>query len=149
MRFTVGKKLGISFGAIFVILIAATATTYFYLNNLAALETDLFHQRMPTTYAFASLQTEERQLVADLRGYVLAEPHSPERDALKQDIAAVLVEVDQTNETMRGLSAHFAKAETKGMVHQIEVNFGVIRDAASQIESAADSSDKEARSRAL
>ena len=149
MRFTVGKKLGISFGIIFVILIAATATTYSYLHSLAVLETDLFHQRMPTTFAFTSLRAEERQLLADLRGYVLAEPHSAQRDAFKQDITAVLEEVDQTNETMRGLSAHFAKAETKGMVHQIEVNFGVIRDAVPQIEGAADSSDKEGRANAL
>jgi methyl-accepting chemotaxis protein len=149
MRITVGKKLGISFGVIFVILIAATSTTYFYLNNLATLETDLFHQRMPTTFAFTTLRAEERQLLADLRGYILAEPHSAQRDAFKQDITVVLEEVDQTNETMRGLSAHFAKAETKGMVHQIEANFGVIRDAVPQIESMADSSDKEARASAL
>ena len=139
MRFTVGKKLGISFGIIFVILIAATATTYSYLHNLATAETDLFHQRMPTVYAFAAWRAEERQLLADLRGYILAEPHSAQRDQIKQDIAAVLEEVEQTNEKMRQLSPHFAKPETKGLVHQVEVNFGVIRDAVPEIESAADS----------
>ncbi len=149
MRITVGKKLGISFGAIFVILLAATTMTYSYLHSLAVLETDLFHQRMPTRNAFARLRSCERQLLADLRGYILAEPHSAQRDGFKQDITTVLAEVDLANEAMRGLSPHFAKAETKEMVHQLEVNFGVIRDAVPQIESAADSSDKEARANSL
>jgi methyl-accepting chemotaxis protein len=120
MRLTVGKKLLLSFGAIVAVMALSTLVSWIHLSDLGTAQKDLFDKRMPIRETFATLQLDERQLVSDLRGYVLTDPGSSQRLALGAALHVEMSEAQQAASRLHDLSGTFSRKETKDQAANTE-----------------------------
>ena len=78
MRFTLGKKLGISFGLILILMVISSTVTYSLILNNEKLQNRMINVRMKTVLLCKDITNGINQSLAGLRGYMILS-HEPQK----------------------------------------------------------------------
>ena len=106
MRFTIGKKLAVGFGIVFVLMIITTGASYYKLTQLGEAQNELIQKRMPIFGAAHDLQTAGQVASSNLRGYLLL-VNSPEQQLdMKQKWARAWERLDKDAAKTRQQDEH-------------------------------------------
>jgi methyl-accepting chemotaxis protein len=149
MHLSIGKKLYLSFAGIFSIMVASTAISYYYLNDLSSAQTDLFAKRMPIRETFSGIRNSALNLTLSLQSYVLAGAGAPTLPSLKEQIRADSADAEVQVEKLRGLAVTFSRKATKQQAEDSENSLLAIVNAAPAIEAAVEAGGEEGQRRSL
>ena len=84
MRFTIGKKLGLGFSAVFVLMVLTACFAYYKLDQLAAMQKVLITVRYPVVNVTWDLRVSLQKSNSIQKSYMLLAGSGPEATALKQ-----------------------------------------------------------------
>jgi len=84
MKLTIGKKLGLGFGTILVLMLASTLLTYWRLSEIIRIQEYVLQVRVPSIERLRSLQKDLNNTGLAVRRVILAAGQAERRDAAKK-----------------------------------------------------------------
>ena len=96
MTFTLGKKLGLSFGLILILMVISSAVTYSLILNNEKLQNRMVSLRMKTVLLCKDLSNGINQSLAGLRGYMILSHEPQKAKAMKETRESAWKSIEHT-----------------------------------------------------
>ena len=120
MKFTIGKKLGLSFGGAFALIVIAVLVACLKLGGISNDQAELLSRRLPAVDAGWDLRVALQSSAAQTRGYMLVAGSNAEEAAkLKQNWETTWNRINDDISKLKELSPHFAIAENKTRIAEL------------------------------
>jgi methyl-accepting chemotaxis protein len=148
MKLTLGKKLGLGFGIILVLMIASAMASYIKLGDIRRTEKAILDVRVPTIEACKSLQTNIQYAGAKARHAILAGQEPDRRAVALKAFATAWDNIDKDIAILQELSPSWTLQENRDRLAKIKAQLAEIRPAQEQTIVFAESSDRDAVVRA-
>jgi methyl-accepting chemotaxis protein len=117
MRWTIGKKLAISFSLVLLIFLLSTIFSYLKLEQLGQIEDDLFANRLPALEVTYDLRTANNRANAALARCLLLRPHNVSAtEGAKAELAEAVARTEKDVAVLRELSTKFISARNQELV---------------------------------
>ncbi len=137
IKFTVKTKLFTGFGAVILIMVAASLMTFSGIKNVETTEKRLLNLRFPTVLAGAQLENGINLSLAGLRGYMILGKDPEKAAAMKQVRRAGWKEIDAAVAQLREFSNNWTNPENREKLAQIEDHLKAFRKAQQEVENIA------------
>ncbi|MEX0729073.1 MAG: methyl-accepting chemotaxis protein [Planctomycetaceae bacterium] len=141
MTFSIGKQLGLGFGAVIGLMVVSTAIAYFNLRDMNRAVNDVFDEAVPTVRTCDKLLYNVNESVTALRGFVLlgaspeyAHTFKADRANAWKNIDASLLKLTDYVQTWNDRSVQDHLAEFNSVLYEL-------RDLQQQIEAVAHTAD--------
>src|ERR1700690_3102024 len=120
MKFTLGKKLGMGFGAILALMVVSTFLSYLRVSEVQQIQTTLLRTRVPTLDGVRQLQRDLFQTGSKCRQAILAGGQSERREDGIKRFDAIWSKVDQDVATLAELAPKWSLQENRDRLQQIK-----------------------------
>jgi len=139
MKLTLGKKLGLGFGALIALMVLSSIVAYSKLDLMEGLESQVVDQRLPSTLATRDLMNGVNHSLAALRGYVILGADPQKAKLFKDDRAAAWKGIDQALADLTQRSQTFTNERDHNHIALIKATAQEFRAAQQEVESIAQS----------
>jgi methyl-accepting chemotaxis protein len=127
MKLTLGKKLGLGFGVILVLMMVSAATSYFKLAGVRQTEQHILEVRVPTIEACKGLQTEIQYSASKARQVILAGTEAARRTAAQQAFATAWDGIGKYTAALQELSPRWSKQENRDLLAKVKDSLASLR----------------------
>jgi methyl-accepting chemotaxis protein len=127
MKLTLGKKLGLGFGVILVLMVVSAATSYFKLDGIRDTEQKILTVRVPTIEALRDLQTRLQYSASKARQVILAGTEPARRGAPAQAFATAWDAIGKDIATLQELSPRWSKQENRDLLAKTKESLASLR----------------------
>ncbi len=128
MKLTLGKKLGMGFGAILALMVLSTLLSYWRVRKVQELQTTLLSVRVPTLDGVRELQRDMFQTGSKSRQAILAGGQSERRaDGIKR-FDAIWAKVDEDVAALSELSPKWSKQENRDRLASMKERIPRLRE---------------------
>lgn len=129
MRFTLGKKLGLSFGVILSLMAASTVLSFVQLGNLKDGQDRVMAVRVPTIAALKDWMRDLNQAQSNGRQVVLAAGEPARRDAAMRSFDSNWDEINKDVARLDDLSAHWIRQSDRDRFDEAKKQLSALREA--------------------
>jgi len=128
MRFTLGKKLGLGFGAILSLMAVSTVLSFVKLNDLKDGQDRVTAMRVPTIAALKDLQGDLNQVQSKGRQIILAGGQPARRDAAKKTFDSNWDAVRKDVARLDDLSLHWVLQSNRDRLEEAKKQLPLLRE---------------------
>jgi len=116
MKWSLGKKLGIVFALILILMVASAVVTYNKIARMRESETSILQLRVPVIFHTLRATAKIAQQASKLREYILIADDPELAGRTKKDWEQFTANLNDEVEKLQELSVHFAHAENRELV---------------------------------
>jgi methyl-accepting chemotaxis protein len=127
MKLTLGKKLGLGFGVILVLMLVSAATSYFKLDGIRETEQKILEVRVPTIEALNGLQTGIQYSGNKARQVILAGTEPARRADPEQVFAATWDDIGKNLSALEEISPRWSKQENRDLLAKVKQDLADLR----------------------
>jgi methyl-accepting chemotaxis protein len=127
MKLTLGKKLGLGFGVILVLMLVSAATSYFKLDGIRETERKILEVRVPTIEALNGLQTGIQYSGNKARQVILAGTEPARRTDPEQVFAATWDDIGKNVSALDEISPRWSKQENRDLLAKVKQDLADLR----------------------
>jgi len=135
MKFTIGKKLALGFGAMMLLIIISSALAYWELAEVNEIEKRIIEQRQPTVLVGRDLLNGVNQSLAGLRGYMILGADPAKAEAFKNNRADAWQNIDNAVAKFEQFSANWTNPENVKRLASLKSELVEFRKAQLEVES--------------
>lgn len=140
-RFTIGKKLGLGYGAVILLVIVGTVLTHERLTTIDTLDTQVTAERYPSVVACWQVSSHLNEASAALTSRVLLANDPVQTQALKKDEAAAWQSINDSVAHLQKLQNNFTK-DDKDQLLAASAGITALQQVYQQVDALADSHSK-------
>ena len=144
MKLTIGKKLGLAFGAILFLMLVSAVATNFRANEIARTQEAMAHVRVPTVETLKDLQRDLNQTQSKGRQAVLSGTQPARKDAAKVLFDSAWNDVEKDIAGLGELAPHWLIQENRDRLAHIKEQLPRLRQVQEQSMNLAASGDRDA-----
>lgn len=141
MRLTIGKKLGLGFGAVIILMVIGAIVAYINLMHMRAIQDRMVQVRMPTAVASEQMNTAINRSLASLRGYIILGSDPVIGDRMRSERAEAWKQIDETSRHLDELSTTWTSQQNVERLRNIREQLDVFRTVQQEIEDIAQTPD--------
>lgn len=140
-RFTIGKKLGLGYAAVILLVSASTIMAHQRLTTIDQLDNSVTAERYPSVVACWQVNSHLNEAEAALTSRVLLAHDPVQTQALKKDEAAAWQAINDSIAKLQKLQSHFTK-DDKDQLLAANAGITALQQVFQQIDALADSPSK-------
>lgn len=119
MRLTIGKKLGLGFGIVIVLMIVMATVAYVKVRKMSNTVTDVVDEAFPTKTTCERLRNGVTQQIASLRGYLILGADPVKAKNLKEARATGVTEIGTELKKLSAYSRQWQDAQLRNDAEEI------------------------------
>jgi len=144
MKLTLGKKLGLGFGTILVLMVVSSGLSYFKLADIRRIEEHILKASVPTIEASKNLQTHMQYSASKARHAILAGGEAERRAVATKSFATAWDNIDKDLAELEELSPKWSMQENRDRLVKIKEALPGIRQGQEALIAAAASGERDA-----
>ena len=144
MKLTLGKKLGLGFGVILVLMVVSTVFSYVKLADIKESQDNVFSLRFPSVETARKLQRDLNQAGNKGRQAILAGAEPDKREAMKKLCDDAWSEIDKDVARLDELAPHWVLQENRDRLAEIKKTLPSFREAQNAAIARANSGERDA-----
>ena len=133
MRFTIARKLGVSFLIVLVLMIVTALYCYVKLQQLSAAQNDLMDKRLPIAFTTYDIRTANNRVNAALQEYLLLGDDPARRQIAQKDVTQTWERLDSDIARLQDLQRDVVRAEDREMVAGLQSEMAAYKTAQMEI----------------
>ena len=133
MRFTIARKLGVSFLIVLVLMIVTALYCYVKLQQLSAAQNDLMDKRLPIAFTTYDIRTANNRVNAALQEYLLLGDDPARRQIAQRDVTVTWERLDSDIARLQDLQRDVVRAEDREMVAGLQSEMAAYKTAQMEI----------------
>jgi len=133
MRFTIARKLGVSFLIVLVLMIVTALYCYVKLQQLSAAQNDLMDKRLPIAFTTYDIRTANNRVNAALQEYLLLGDDPARRQIAQRDVTQTWERLDSDIARLQDLQRDVVRAEDREMVAGLQSEMAAYKTAQMEI----------------
>ena len=134
MNKSLRAKLGVAFGTIFLILIAATLYNLYYLSKSSDIQNRVVNLRLKTVTASKDMNNGINYSLAALRGYMILGDNADKAEAMKKQRNEAWAQIQRSLDTFDSLSQHWTVASNITIYNNLKKVLSEFEIAQQQVE---------------
>ena len=127
MQLTLGKKLGLGFGVILVLMVVSAATSYFKLAGIRHTEQDILEVRVPSLEACRTVQIHLQYAASKARQAILAGTEPARRTVAEKSYATAWDGIGKEVAILQDLSPSWSKQENRDLLAKAKESLASLR----------------------
>jgi methyl-accepting chemotaxis protein len=148
MKLTLGKKLGMGFGTILVLMAASAVVSNLKIAAIREMENNILDVRVPTIDLVRKCQTNVQQSGSEARRVILAENEPGRRTAAEKGFATAWDDIEKNTAGLQEISPRWTTQENRNRLATIKTQLAELRQAQRSLMDAATSGARDAAIRA-
>ncbi|NRA59347.1 MAG: methyl-accepting chemotaxis protein [Psychrobium sp.] len=134
MNKSLRAKLGVAFGTIFLILVAATLYNLYYLSKISDIQHRVIDLRLKTVTAGKDMNNGINYSLAALRGYMILGDNADKATAMKKQRNEAWAQIKRSLDTFDSVSEHWTVASNITIYNNLKKELGEFKVAQQQVE---------------
>jgi len=144
MKLTLGKELGLGFGAILILMVGSAGLSYFKLTDIRQAEQNVLDVRAPTIDACKDLQAHLQEAASEARHSILAGGDPTRRAAAASSFAVAWEGIEKDLSNLQELSAQWSLQENRDRLSKIKARLADVHGGQQALMDAAAGGEREA-----
>ncbi len=141
MKFTIGKKLALGFGAMIALIVISSAVGYWKLTDVNTVEKRIIELRQPTVLAGRDLLNGINQSLAGLRGYMILGADPDKAELFKKNRAQAWQNIDQAVTEFDRFAVNWTNPENVKRLAALKTELAAFRAAQLEVETLSHTSE--------
>ncbi len=149
MNLSIGRKLGLSFGAVFALMIASAVFCYYKLGELSAAQADLVDTRTPIVLTNYDIRTANNRVTTAIFEYLLLGDDPARREALSKEIKTTWDRLNEDIANLEKMADRFHRDEDRTKLQTLKTQMASYQALQDQIVRQSYSGNKNAHEEAV